>query len=360
MFNQFAQNQILLSFIFAFSVVLVATPAVMKFAGKFGFVDNPKTHKHPAILHNKIIPRAGGMAIGVGIIAAIMLFVPMQKQVIGIILGMIGAIIVGVLDDKYDINPYIRLLSNFAVAFIVVMSGIGISFITNPLGGVIRLDELIIRFDFFGQHSIVLLADLFAVFWIVWVMNMLNWSKGVDGQLAGIATVAFLVLGIVSLKFALTDPSQTTVTVLCFIAAGASVGFLPYNWHPARIFPGYSSTILGFLIAVLSIMSGAKVMIAVLVMAIPLIDGVFTILRRILMKKSPFWGDKGHLHHQLLALGWGHRKISLFYWTVCAILGAVGLLTSGTEKFFASLLVGIVLVGLILWINLIIWSKDEI
>ncbi|HQW58377.1 MAG TPA: MraY family glycosyltransferase, partial [Gammaproteobacteria bacterium] len=195
---------------------------------------------------------------------------------------------------------------------------------------------------------------------IVWVMNMLNWSKGVDGQLAGIAAVGFIVLGVTSLRFAENDPSQTIVALLAFIAAGASLGFLPFNWHPAKIFPGYSSTILGFLIAVLSIMSGAKVAIAVLAMAVPLLDGLFAIVRRLLMKKSPFWGDKRHLHHHLMRLGWGHRKISLFYWTVCAILGLIALTTSGVEKLFAGLLVFCAIIAAILWINLIIWSKEDL
>lgn len=353
-------NTLFLGFLFALSTTLVATPVVIKTAKHYGFVDDPKKHKHPAILHKKIIPRAGGLSIGIGIIAAIILFVPIDKQVTGIILASVLAIVVGVLDDKYDLNPYLRFLSNFLVAAIVVSAGVGISFITNPLGGVIRLDDFIIRFNLFGPHSIVLLADMFAIFWIVWVMNMLNWSKGVDGQLAGIAGIGFAVLGITSLRFSATDPSQTTVALLSFIAAGASFGFLPFNWHPAKMFPGYSSTILGFLIAVLSIMSGAKVAIAVLVMAVPLIDGVFTIIRRLLMKKSPFWGDKGHLHHRLIKLGWGHRKISLFYWTVCVILGTIALMSSGVEKFFAALLVISVLVGVILWINLIIWSKEDL
>ncbi len=353
------ENILFLGFLFSLSITLVVTPIVIKLAMKFGFVDDPKKHKHPAILHKQIIPRAGGLAIGVGIISAILMFVPVNKQIVGIISASILAIIVGVLDDKYDLNPYIRFLSNFAVAAIVVLCGIGISFITNPLGGVIQLDDLILRFNIFGPHSIVVFADLFAIIWIVWVMNMLNWSKGVDGQLAGIAGIGFTVLGLTSLRFSAADPSQTTVALLSFIAAGASFGFLPFNWHPAKIFPGYSSTVLGFLIAVLSIMSGAKVAIAVLVMAVPLLDGGFTIARRLLMKRSPFWGDKGHLHHQLIKLGWGHRKISLFYWVVCVILGSIALMSSSVEKFFTALLVLTVLIGMILWINLTIWSKQE-
>ncbi len=356
----FIYSPVFLGFLFAFSITLVTTPLIIKLALRYGFVDDPKKHKHPAILHKKIIPRAGGLAIGVGIILSILLFVPINKQVVGIIIGSVVAVIVGVLDDKYDLNPYLRFFSNFLIAAVVVLSGIGISFVTNPFGGVIRLDEFIIRFNFFGPHSIVLLADIFAVFWIVWVMNMLNWSKGVDGQLAGIAAVGFVVLGIVSLRFAENDQSQIIVAGLAFVAAGASLGFLPFNWHPAKIFPGYSSTILGFLIAVLSIMSGAKVAIAILAMAVPLLDGLFTIFRRLLIKKSPFWGDKKHLHHHLMRLGWGHRKISLFYWSVCAILGIVALTTSGTGKLFAGLLVFCIIMASILWINLIIWSKDDL
>ena len=106
-------NQLFLGFLFALSITLCATPAVIKLATKYGFVDDPAKHKHPAILHKKIIPRAGGLAIGVGIILAILFFIPINKQIVGIMVGSVIAIVIGVLDDKYDLNPYLRFFSNF-------------------------------------------------------------------------------------------------------------------------------------------------------------------------------------------------------------------------------------------------------
>lgn len=184
----------------SFLAALLVTPLVIYLAKRFGFIDDPKTHKHPAILHTKIIPRAGGLALYLAIIPLSFFILPFDKKLLGIAIGATLAVIIGVLDDKRDLNPYLRLGSNFLVAAIAVASGIGISFITNPFGGVIRLDTLRVTFDFFGPHSIFVLADIFAIFWIAWVMNMLNWSKGVDGQMPGIAAIVAFVLGLLALR----------------------------------------------------------------------------------------------------------------------------------------------------------------
>src|SRR3989338_3094190 len=133
--------------------------------------------------------------------------------------------------------------------------------------------------------------------WIVWVMNMINWSKGVDGQMPGIVAVSASILGLLSLKLQIShDLSQVNLAMLAFITAGSALGLLIFNWHPAKIFPGFSgSTILGFMIAILAILSGAKLATALLVLLIPATDFAYTFVRRILQGKSPVWGDRGHL-----------------------------------------------------------------
>jgi len=340
--------------IFGFGSLFLAaalTPIVIFWAKKNGFVDNPKTHKHPAILHKKSIPRAGGLAIWLAILPILLISVPIDKKILGIILAGSLVVLVGTLDDKYEISPYWRLLSNFAAAVIVVSAGIGITAITSPLGGMIKLDSLRFSFDFFGPHSILVWADIFALFWIVFIMNMLNWSSGVDGQLAGIVTIVALTLLAVSLKFIPSDPSQKSIATISAIVAGASLGFLIYNWHPAKIFPGYGATVLGFLIAVLAILSSGKVATASLVLAIPIIDGVLTIGRRIWQKKIPVWGDRAHFHHLLLDFGLSQRQIALFYWTICAILGAISLYLKSLGKLLALSLLIFLIGGIILWFH---------
>ncbi len=331
----------LLVFVISALTTYLATPLVIRFAHRFNLVDDPKKHVHPAIIHKKTIPRAGGVAIWAGIIISIFLFIPITKPIIGLVSALTLAMVVGVLDDRYDLSPYLRLASNLVVALLVVGSGIGIGFIGSPFGGVLRLDQIVWNFNILGgSHSIIVLADLFAIIWIVWVANMLNWSKGVDGQMPGIAAIAAAVLGIASLRFLPTDPTQITSVQLSAAAVGAAVGFIPFNWHPAKIFPGYSgSTVLGITIATLAILSGAKVATAVLVMAIPMIDGAFVIFRRLASKKSPFFGDRGHLHHRLLGLGWSHQKIALFYWILCAILGLAALTLHSFEKFLGAIII---------------------
>lgn len=335
-------------------LTVISIPPTIIFAKKFNLVDNPRLRPHPAHTQMRTVPRAGGLAVFIGISLAILFMIPIEKHTIGILLGLLVLLIVGLLDDKYqNLSPYFRLFSQFIAAGVAVGSGIGIKFITNPLGGIIPLNTLILQFNFLGIHHIILLADLLAIIWIVWVMNMINWSKGVDGQMPGIVTIAAIILGLLSLKLGLLgDPSQINVAQLSFITAGAAFGLLIFNWYPAKIFPGFSgSTILGFMIAVLAILSGGKLATAGLVLLIPSTDFAYTFFRRILQGKSPVWGDRGHLHHKLLEIGLSHQQISLFYILGSAILGAAALSLSSTGKLFAAILIGTIILGGILWLN---------
>lgn len=344
--------------IIAFLASLVLTRLTIMLAIKFRFVDDPHFHQHPAILHKKAIPRAGGLPIFLAVVVAVMLLLPFSQQLAGIILGGLILVLVGLWDDKQDLPALTKLAGQVLAALVVVSSGVGIAFITNPFGGVIRLDSWRIVFEILGtSHSILVAADLFALFWIVWVINMVNFSSGVDGQMPGIVLVALLVLFIASLRFG-NDPGQLVVQKLALVGAGATLGFLVFNFFPAKIFPGDSgSYFLGYLVAVVAILSGAKVGAAILVMMVPLVDGVFTIVRRIALGKSPFAGDRSHLHHRLLELGWGQRRIALYYALVCAILGAAALSLSPGEKVFAALVTLVVVIGGLLWLNMSLPQK---
>lgn len=349
-------------FFTALVMSFIATPFVIRLANYWGLVDDPKKRKHPAHTEKRVIPRAGGLAIFLGILATVPLFVPFSQQLVGILTGAAIIVIVGIIDDKVDLNPYFRFFTNILAAVIVVGSGVGISYITNPLGsGVIRLDEWRLVFNFLGEsHSIVVWADLLAVFWIAWCMNMVNWSKGVDGQMPGFVGISALVLGILSFRFAILDLGQWAVATLAFITAGAFLGFLPFNYYPQKIMPGYSGGALaGFMLSILAIASGGKVATALLVLGIPFLDAGYTIFRRLAQKKSPFWGDRGHLHHKLLDLGWGKRRVALFYWILSVILGVIALNLTSRAKFFVIILVALVLGGILLWLTYLLPSLKK-
>ena len=341
-----------LPFLIAFLVCFLVTPQVIKLANHFGLVDDSQKRPHPAHTHRGIIPRAGGLAIYLGIITASWLFLPINKIILGILAGSSIIIVIGLIDDYKDLSPYFRFLTNILAAAIVVAAGVGIPYLNNPFGGIVHLDTFRLTFTFFGTHSLLVWADFFAIFWIVWCMNMINWSKGVDGQMPGFVGISAIILGILSLRFSRHDLSQQTVTVLSFLTAGAFFGFLPWNFYPQKIMPGYGGgTLAGFLLAVLSILSFGKLGTAVLVMGVPLIDAGYAILRRITSGKSPFRGDRGHLHHKLLSLGWGRRRIALFYWLVSAILGLVAINLGSQQKLLAFVLLLTILGGILLWLS---------
>lgn len=351
--------QIILGFVSAFFITILATPLAIKFAKKFRLLDDPAKRPHPAHVQDRIVPRAGGIPIFMGIVISMLLFAGINFVNFEIIMALTLLLVVGLLDDFLrEFKPSIRLGLQLLAAIIAVGSGIGIDFITNPLGGILNLDFYSV--NFFGLGEINFIADIFAVIWIVWMMNMVNWSKGVDGQMPSITTVAFLTIGFVSLGFYNQgDSSQLLPTTLSFICAGAALGFLIFNWYPAKIFPGFSgSTILGFMIAVLSIFSSAKLAIALLVLLVPAIDFFYTFFRRILEKKSPLKGDQKHLHHLLLQRGLSHSQISLIYAFSCLVLGILATNLNSQGKIFTIIGAGVVIFGAILLLHLLT-SKEN-
>lgn len=344
---------IVIPLVVAALITFIATPWVLSIAQKWGLVDNPRTRFHPAHTHKGIIPRAGGMALFAGLLLATLVFIPLSKLTFGILIGSALLVGIGLLDDKRDVNPYIRLATNAIAALIVIGAGAGIPYITNPLtGGVISLSTWRISFDFLGSHSILVWADLLAFLWIMWTMNIVGWSSGLDGQMPGFVAISAYFLGLLSLRFSVVDPTQAWVTTLAFIVCGAFLGFLPWNIYPQKIMPGYGGkTIAGYLLALLGILSFGKLGTALLVLGVPMTDAVYTLLRRIIRGRSPVLADRGHLHHRLLNLGWGKRRVALFYWVLSAILGAIALMVNSQEKMFALLLVGVVVTMLLVWLN---------
>src|SRR3990167_1865734 len=346
-------NLVFLPALLAGAVAYLTTPLIIKFSKKLGIIDDPAKHKPPSVIHTRPTPRGGGLAIFLAVAVASLVFLPLDKHLRGILVGASIIALMGLLDDRHNLNPYLRLGVGFLAAGAVVAAGIGISFISNPLGGIIDLSQPQIAFSLFGsQHSIWILSDLFAIFWITFMMNMLNMgAKGVDGQLPGVVVIAAITIAALSLKFS-ADITQWSVIILASITAGAYLGFLPWNFYPQKIMPSYSgATLAGYLLAILSILSTTKVGTLVVVLGVPLVDTGYTIIRRIASGKSPVWGDRGHLHHKLLDIGLTKRQVALFYWATTAALGIFALNLNTESKFYTIVGVIILIVGLLLWLT---------
>ena len=347
---------IFLPLLTSFLITVFAVPVSLYFLRKYKVMDDPKKHLHPAILHKKPVPRGGGIPLFIGVFLTSLIFIPFTNLIAAAFFAAFISLVVGVIDDKYDISPYTRFLINIISAVIVVYLGANVPFITNPFGGILFLNQIQIPFLPFPFSTV---SGLIAVLWIVWVINMLNWSKGVDGQMPGIVAISALVIGFLSLRFSVLDQTSLIAATLSFIIAGASIGFLIFNYYPAKIFPGYGATAIYLLLAVASILSSAKLATAILVMGIPMTDGLFTIIRRVLSGKSPFWHDKKHLHHLLLGLGLGQKRVAFFYWIVSAILGSLALVLSSKGKLFAIIMLVIIAFGAILFLQFFIRKVND-
>jgi UDP-GlcNAc:undecaprenyl-phosphate GlcNAc-1-phosphate transferase len=345
-----------LYFAIATLISTLITPMVIWFFQRQGWVEDPKQKKHVKITHQRPLPRGGGLAIFVSIALCALTLLHVDSYLLFILAGATVLTLVGFIDDLYDIHPLIRLGANFAAAALVVGGGIGIAYVSNPFGpGVINLNQPQLAFWLFGDlHTVWVLADIFAILFIVWNINIVNWSKGVDGQMPGFVAIACVFIALLAGKFA-ADPTQFNVNHLALITAGAFTGLLIWNFYPQKILAGYGAgSLAGYFLAVLSILSGAKVATALMVLAVPTADAIFTITRRILAGKSPFWGDRGHLHHKLMdVLGWGRRRIAIFYWATTLVMGVLSLYLNTIGKIVTICIV------LLLVFSFLIWAKFQ-
>lgn len=345
-------------FVFLVSTILAfaITPAIIYIYKNRGWVDDPvKTKLRAKQTHTKPVPRGGGLVIFFTILIGALIFLQFDKYLIGIMLGALVLAITGFLDDIYDIHPKWRFLAGITAGLLVVGSGIGIAYVSNPFGPeVIHLNQPQLAFELFGKtRTIWILADLFALLFILWNMNIVNWSKGVDGQMPGFVSIALVFIGILSYRF-IDDPTQFNTAYLSFIAAGAFAGFLIWNFYPQKIMPGYGAgSLAGYFLSVLAILSGAKLATTLMVLAIPTADAIFTISRRIIAGKSPIWGDRGHLHHKLLDVyGWGRRRIAIFYWFTSFTLGFLSLYLNTLGKTITMVIVFGIVFSFLIWTKL--------
>lgn len=337
----------------SFLVSAVTAPFVIRAYKWLGWIDDPRQHPEPKTVHTSPVPRGGGLVVAAGVSVALWFVPHIDPALRGIILGALILLVSGTLDDKFNINPYIRYVLNIVAAACVILGGVGIDYVTNPLGsGVIRLDmwQWNIMLGALPLHF-SLVGDGLAMLWIVWNMNAVNWSKGLDGQLPGFTSLAALFIALLSLRFQ-GDINQAVVTTLALCVSGAYAGFLLWNAYPQKMMPGYAGgSLAGYFLAVLAILSGAKLATAFLLLAIPTADGIFAIVRRISQGRSPFWGDRGHLHHRMLDAGWGKRRIAFFYWISTALFGIMALQFDSRSKLYALVGVGILFILLVVWLT---------
>jgi UDP-GlcNAc:undecaprenyl-phosphate/decaprenyl-phosphate GlcNAc-1-phosphate transferase len=326
----------LITFLFTIPTIVLAK--------KWKLVDNPQERPHPAHTHIGIIPRAGGIPLFIGIFLPFFLFFPFNTQLIVIFFAALALVLTGIWDDKKDRSPYIRLFINFVIALFVIQAGITIPFITNPMGGILHLDKII--------FLTIPLSSIVALIWIVWTTNIVGWSGGVDGQLPGFVSICALVIGLLALRSIPTDLSQLTVVYLSFLTAGAYLGFLPFNFYPQKIMPGYGGkTLAGFLLAILSLLSSSKLGTALLVLSVPMIDAVWIMVRRLFSGRSPVFASNQHLHHLLLSLNWDKRKIAFFYWFISALAGVAALTLNSKQKIFVGICIVVIITGFIFLIS---------
>ena len=342
---------VMIFFTTALVSALLTWPTI-KLAKYFNIVTDKNRRSHPAHTHTGIIPRAGGLPMVAAIAICTLLFIQFNQIIWGILISSMLLVLVGLADDYYDISPYVRFFGNIVISFLVVGFGLGIPYISNPFGGTIDLNKWEIIIHFMGRHDYLVVGNLLAIIWLTWTTNMVNWSKGVDGQLPGFVSVTAFFLGVLALRFSAHDIPSQTVAALSFIVSGAYAGFLPFNFYPQKIMPGYGGGgLAGFLLGILALLSFGKIGTALLILAVPMMDAVYTIIRRLRNKQSPFRADWGHFHHRLLEIGWGRRRIAIFYWTISAILGFASLFLEGIEKLIAFATIGSILLIFIIFIN---------
>ncbi|MDA1038288.1 MAG: MraY family glycosyltransferase [bacterium] len=331
----------------AFILSVVLTPIVARAAASFGIVDEPKTQRK---IHVEPIPLLGGISLYVSIVVFVLigLFFTSRLTVgditlshyLGFFLGGLVLIVGGGLDDKYDLPPKVTILFPVIAAVVAIAGGVEVSKLSNPFGGIIEL--------------VAWQSNLLVFFWLMAVMYTTKLLDGLDGLDTSVVSVGTLAIMLLSLSAAYFQPD---VALFSSIGLGALLGFLVWNWHPARIFLGEGgSTFVGFFLGTLAVISGGKLAIALLVLGIPLLDLVWVIIRRASKDyRSVVKADRKHLHHRLLDLGWSQPRIVGLYSVVALLLGVSALFLQSKQKALAFL----ILIGFMVIAAIVLMRREK-
>jgi UDP-GlcNAc:undecaprenyl-phosphate GlcNAc-1-phosphate transferase len=303
----------IIGFAAALVIAWVSTPLVKRFAIFVGAVDQPNQRK----VHTRIMPRLGGLAIYSGFVLSYFIVAPATDVALGLIIGGSIIVLLGALDDKYQLSPKVKLIGQIIAASVVVALGIRVDFFYLP----------------FDDGAVILgwLSIPITILWIVGVTNAINLIDGLDGLAAGVSGIATATIMVMAFIM-----GNTTVALLCMVLLGSIIGFLWFNFHPAKIFMGDSGALfLGFSLATLSILGFKQVtlvsfVIPLLILGVPLSDTFYAIVRRLLNRTGVSVADKGHLHHCLLQMGLGHRKTVLTIYFISMMFGLAAIMLSQT------------------------------
>ncbi|MEA4885041.1 MAG: MraY family glycosyltransferase [Clostridia bacterium] len=291
--------------LFSTACALLLTPQVRAYAIRRDIVDRPRERR----VHTAPVALLGGVGMYIAFSAAAMLFTKLDRNTVGLIIGGGVIVAVGVADDILELRPLPKLLGQIAAALVLTMFGVKIEFVTSPFGGMYYLGVLSIPVT---------------VFWVVAFSNVVNFLDGLDGLAAGVSAI-----GALAMAFAAFGKGQERLVVLCLSLAGSALGFLYFNFNPAKIFMGDAGAMfLGFTVAGISAMGALKrpatlaLLVPVLVMGVPILDTAFAIFRRVKEHVSVATGDRDHVHHRLLAMGMTQRQAVLTLYMVSGFLAA--------------------------------------
>ena len=339
----------------AFILTVLSLLIAQKVYPKIGLMDRP--HKYG--LDRKPIPYPGGILLYIVFCAISLIFFQPTLKLIGLLIG--GGILVTVsfIDDRMELPPYLRLLTQIAAGIIMVAVGIGITNITNPFGGSFALDQIKLTIDW-GQtiSTIMVFSAIFTILWIVLITNTMNWLDGIPGLVSGITVLASLTLFALSISDLVNQPEIATMAI---IVAMIALGFWLFDFYPPKIILGDSgSMFFGLLLAVMAIFSGGKIATAFLILGFAILDALYVIVHRILNRRAPWKGGEWdkfrkavHLHHRLLQFGLSERQVLVVIYIFSAIFGVSALFLGTRGKFWAIVILAIAsfVLGMILKIK---------
>jgi UDP-GlcNAc:undecaprenyl-phosphate/decaprenyl-phosphate GlcNAc-1-phosphate transferase len=331
---------------FVLSIVIsVALCLLVYFLHKKNFLAFSRTERHHT--HKKHISRFGGIAMILAFIFSLYInqALVFDKVVWAIVIGSVGIMIFGIIDDIRPISWKSQLFFQVALVLITFICGVRVEYISDPFGGVWWL--IVDQFPF--------LSILFMLVWMMLIMNAINWSDGIDGLSGGVVFIAAISIFIIALK---PHVMQPPIAIVATVLSGSVLGFLLLNFPPARIFAGSSGAFfMGYVIAVLAIAAGAKIGTTLLVLIVPLIDLAWVIIQRIRIGKSIFHADTQHFHHRLLKNGWSVKQILFLYYGVTIFSSIAAIVTQSISKFIVFILLCI---GVFLFFSFTKYEKKEI
>ena len=310
------------AFIIALGVTYLVTPSVKRLAVRWGAVDKPDARK----VHKGIIPRLGGLAIYAGFIASVLASVHLTWELVGILAGGTAILLLGIIDDIYQLPAKVKLLGQIAAAAVLLLFDIQIDWLTNPLGGMIYLD---------------MWAIPFTLLWVVSLTNMLNLIDGLDGLAAGVSIIAAVTVFLMAM-----DQQLWLVAVMTAALAGSALGFLHFNFSPAKIFMGDTgSMFLGYMLAAVSVAGTVKsaatiaLIVPMVALGLPIMDTACAIIRRFNNGQPIFKPDRGHLHHRLLDMGLTQKQVVLILYLVSILLGISAIVMTEVKLGHAAIIV---------------------